>query len=83
MNKLSVTIITFNEEKNITRCIESVKDIADEIIVVDSFSTDKTKQICQNYGVRFIEHPFKGHIEQKNYAVDHTVNQYILSLDAD
>lgn len=46
MNKLSVVIITYNEERNIKRCLDSVKSIADEIIVVDSFSTDKTKDIC-------------------------------------
>ena len=45
MPKLSVVIITFNEQKNIARCIESVKEIADEIVVLDSFSKDKTKEI--------------------------------------
>lgn len=83
MIQLSVTIITFNEEKNISRCIDSVKDIADEILVVDSFSTDKTKEICLAKGVRFIENTFKGHIEQKNFAVDQASYHHILSLDAD
>ncbi len=83
MIKLSVIIITFNEEKNIRRCLESVKDIADEIIVLDSYSTDKTKEICEMYQVRFFEHQFDGHIEQKNRAITFAVNEYILSLDAD
>lgn len=83
MPKLSVVIITFNEEKNIARCLESVKDIADEIVVLDSFSKDKTKQICETYGVKFFEHAFDGHIQQKNRAISYSSNPHILSLDAD
>ena len=81
--KLSVIIITFNEEKNIERCLTSVKTIADEIVVVDSFSTDNTKEICLKYNVKFIEHQFDGHIEQKNWAISQATSPYILSLDAD
>lgn len=81
--QLSVVIITFNEEKNIARCIDSVQKIADEILVVDSFSTDHTKAICLEKGVRFVEHKFEGHIEQKNWAMLQAKNDYILSLDAD
>lgn len=81
--KLSVVIITFNEEKNIERCLSSVKTIADEIVVVDSFSTDKTKEICLKFGAKFIEHQFDGHIEQKNWAITQASSPYILSLDAD
>jgi len=83
MTKLSVVIITFNEERNIARCLESIRDIADDIIVVDSYSTDGTEKICQNYGVRFIQHPFEGHIEQKNWAITQAKYPHILSLDAD
>lgn len=83
MTPLSVVIITFNEEHNITRCLESIKDIADEIVVVDSFSRDRTKEICLSYGVKFIEHPFEGHIEQKNFAITQATHPFILSLDAD
>ncbi len=81
--KLSVVIITFNEERNIARCLDSVKDIADEILVVDSLSTDRTKEICQQYNVRFMEHPFEGYIGQKNVALDMANNDFVLSLDAD
>lgn len=81
--KLSVVIITFNEEKNIARCLNSVKTIADDIVVVDSFSTDSTKSLCVAAGVRFIEHHFEGHIEQKNWAITQAKHQYVLSLDAD
>lgn len=83
MIQLSVVIITFNEEINIERCLLSVKNIADEVVVVDSFSTDKTKEICKRHGARFLTHTFEGHIEQKNYALDQAKFDYILSLDAD
>jgi glycosyltransferase involved in cell wall biosynthesis len=81
--KLSVVIITFNEERNIERCLLSVQEVADEILVVDSFSTDQTKAICEKHGVRFIENPFEGHIEQKNFAKENATYDIILSLDAD
>jgi glycosyltransferase involved in cell wall biosynthesis len=63
--------------------LQSVQDIADEIWVVDSFSTDKTKEICLSYGVQFIEHRFEGHIQQKNFAAQNATCNYVLSLDAD
>ena len=63
--KLSVAIITYNEERNIERCLRSVCDWADEIVVVDSFSKDRTQAICESYGARFMTHPFEGHIQQK------------------
>jgi len=83
MVKLSAVIITYNEEKKIERCLLSLKSIADEIVVVDSFSTDKTEEICLKHGVRFTTHKFDGYIEQKNYALTCASNDYILSLDAD
>lgn len=81
--KLSAVIITYNEEDNIGRCLDSVKETADEIVVVDSFSSDATADICKSRGVEFIQHPFEGHIEQKNYALSCAGNDYVLSLDAD
>lgn len=83
MDKLSVVIITLNEEKNIERCIKSVKDIADEILVVDSFSTDATEKICLEHKTNFVKHKFEGYIEQKNYAVKLAKFTYVLSIDAD
>jgi len=80
---LSVAIITYNEERNIERCLLSVQGLADEIVVVDSFSKDGTEEICKNYGVRFVQHIFEGHIQQKNYAIDQCKGDWILSLDAD
>jgi (heptosyl)LPS beta-1,4-glucosyltransferase len=82
-HKLSVVIITFNEERNIERAIASVQNIADEIIVVDSFSTDKTKEICSKYSVQFIERAWEGYSSTKNFANSLAVNEFILSLDAD
>ena len=81
--KVSAVIITFNEERNINRCLKSIGNIADEIIVVDSFSTDLTRSICEVYNVRFVEHAFGGHIEQKNHAISLASNDWVLSLDAD
>lgn len=83
MDKLSVVIITYNEEKRISKCLDSVMQVADEIIVVDSFSTDATKSICASYPVRFIEQSFLGYIEQKQFAFEKISHQYALSLDAD
>lgn len=83
MIKLTVAIITYNEEKNIGRCISSIRDIADEILVVDSFSTDKTEAICLSWDVRFVKNTFIGHIEQKNFALELSTHDYVLSLDAD
>ncbi len=83
MSKLSVTIITFNEEQNIERCLEALKPVADEIIVVDSFSTDQTKTICKHFNVKFYEHPFTNYIDQKNLATSYTSNDFVLNVDAD
>lgn len=81
--QISVVIITFNEERNIGRCLDSVMEVADDIVVVDSFSTDRTEEICKEKGVRFVQHAFEGHIEQKNWAITQAKYQRVLSLDAD
>ena len=83
MKLLSVVIITFNEENNIARCIRSVKKIADDIVVVDSHSTDRTKEIALEEGARVVVHDFEGHIQQKNWAITQAKYPFILSLDAD
>jgi glycosyltransferase involved in cell wall biosynthesis len=83
MNKLSAVIITFNEERNIVRCIDSLQDIVDEIVVIDSFSTDKTFEICLAKGVKVIQNKFEGHIQQKNFALQQAKNDWVISLDAD
>lgn len=83
MPLISAVIITLNEQDFIGRCLESLEGIADEIIVVDSFSTDSTEEICKKFNVRFIRHEFEGYVEQKNYALSLAGNQHVLSLDAD
>jgi glycosyltransferase involved in cell wall biosynthesis len=81
--QLSVVIITFNEERNIGRCLDSIKEVADDMVVVDSFSTDQTETICKEKGARFILNKFDGHIEQKNWAITQAKFPYVLSIDAD
>lgn len=83
MIKLSGVIITYNEERNIERCLESLTNVVNEIVVVDSYSSDNTKEICKKYNVRFIEQEFLGYIEQKNFALQQAKYDYIVSLDGD
>lgn len=83
MPKISAVIVTLNEELNIERCLLSVIGIADEIVVVDSFSTDRTEEICLKYGARFSCHPFEGYVEQKSYVITQASYDYILLIDAD
>ncbi len=80
---LSVAIITFNEGQNLPRTLESIKDIASEIVVVDSHSTDNTREIAKSYGAKVYEEDWKGHIKQKNSALEKCTQPWILSLDAD
>lgn len=83
MKKISATIITYNEEKNIERCLKSLQGIADEIIVVDSYSSDNTKEICLKYKVSFFERSFTDYSDQKNWAIDQATHPIILSIDSD
>lgn len=83
MPKISAVIITYNEEDFIEKCLASLEGVVDEIVVVDSFSTDSTEEICKKYNVKFIKHPFQGFCDQKNYALTFASHKYILSLDAD
>jgi glycosyltransferase involved in cell wall biosynthesis len=83
MHTLSVAIITYNEEKNIRRCIESVRKVADEIIVVDSFSDDDTVKIAEAAGAIVRQSEFSGYINQKNKAINLASHDYVLLLDAD
>ena len=83
MPEISAVIITFNEEKNIERCLKSLERVADEIVVVDSFSTDNTREICGRFNVKFVQNSFGGYIEQKNFALTQAKFPVVLSLDAD
>lgn len=81
--KISCVIITLNEEKDLTRCLVSVSDWVDEIILVDSGSTDKTVQIAKNYGAHVFVRQFDNYANQKNFADEKVTGDWILSLDAD
>ncbi len=79
----SAVIITYNEARNIGRCLDSLKGVADEIVVVDSFSTDETEAICRASNVRFFQRVFDGYAQQKNWALEQASHDFVLSLDAD
>lgn len=83
MIKISGVVITFNEEKNIARCINSMQGVCDEILVVDSYSTDKTPQIASELGAKLVQNKWNGFLDQKNFAQEHAQFDYILQLDAD
>lgn len=83
MVKLSLFIITYNEEKNLRLCLESASSICDEIIVVDSLSSDGTKQIAESFNAKFYTRKFDGFAAQKSYALSKCSGEWALSLDAD
>ena len=80
--KITATIITLNEERNIVRAIESLR-CCDEILILDSDSTDRTVELAQNLGARVIESGWRGYAGQKNWAAEQATYDWILSLDAD
>ncbi|HTR39453.1 MAG TPA: glycosyltransferase family 2 protein [Bryobacteraceae bacterium] len=80
--KISAAIITFNEERNIARALESLR-CCDEIVVVDSGSTDRTVELAAKLGARVIDMAWRGYAGQKNYASDQCTHDWVLSLDAD
>lgn len=80
---ISACVISYNEEKNIEDCLKSLSQVADEIIVVDSLSTDRTVEIARKYTDKIHKQKFLGHIEQKNLAVSKASNDWIISLDCD
>lgn len=80
---LSVSIISYNEEDNIGRCIESIRDIAEEIIVVDSHSKDRTVEIAKSLGAKVFIEDWKGHVLQKNSALKKCSKPWVLALDCD
>jgi glycosyltransferase involved in cell wall biosynthesis len=83
MELLSVVIITFNEEKNIGTCIDSVLEVADEVLILDSNSADKTAEIARQKGATVYQQAFLGYVEQKNKALSLAKYNLVLSLDAD
>jgi len=83
MTRLSAVVVTFNEERNIGRCLESLRAVADEIVVVDSFSTDNTEAICKQHNAKFIQRKWEGYSATKNFANNAASHDWILSIDAD
>jgi glycosyltransferase involved in cell wall biosynthesis len=83
MNRLSACLITFNEEENLPRVLDSVQGIADEIVVVDCGSKDRTQEIARERGVKLVIRAWTNFAEQKNIAAAAASNDWILSLDAD
>lgn len=82
---ITFLVLTFNEEENLAACLESVAGWAEEIIVVDSGSTDRTLEIARWYGAEVLSHPFTSHAEQWNWALSSVpiANEWVLALDAD
>jgi len=83
MELLSVVIITYNEERNLARCLRSVEGLADEIVILDSFSSDRTLDIAREFGAIIYQQQFNGYVAQKNHALRMATHDRILSLDAD
>ena len=80
--KITATIITLDEERNVARAIESLR-CCDEIVIIDSGSVDRTVELASNLGARVLESPWRGYAGQKNWASEQAANDWILSLDAD
>ena len=83
MEKITTCIMTFNEENNIKECILSVKYFSDEILVVDSFSTDKTVKIANDLGAKVILQKFLGYSEQRQFAIENAKFNWVFCIDAD
>lgn len=83
MNALSACIITLNEERHLARAIISVASVAEEIVVIDSGSTDRTEEIARQHGAKFLSRAWTNYAEQKNFAAQSAAHDWILSLDAD
>jgi glycosyltransferase involved in cell wall biosynthesis len=81
--KITAAIITFNEESNIPALIANLKELVDEILIVDSFSTDKTAETARTLGARVILNKWTDYAKQKQFALEKSSNDYILTLDAD
>ena len=80
---ISGIVITYNEEEKIARCVQSLQRVCDEILIIDSFSSDSTVETCRRLGARVQRRKFTNHIDQKNFALDQARHHICLSLDAD
>lgn len=80
--KITVIVPTFNEERNLPACLDAVA-WADEVFVVDSFSTDRTPEIARERGVRFVQHEYVNSATQKNWAIPQATHPWVMIVDAD
>jgi glycosyltransferase involved in cell wall biosynthesis len=83
VNRFSVCLVAQNEQENLPRCLRSVQNLADEIVVVDGGSTDRTREVALEFGSKVFTRPFTNHADQKNYASSLATNDWIFLLDAD
>lgn len=79
---ISATVIALNEERDLPRCLESLR-FADEVILIDSGSTDRTVEIAKQAGAKVIHEPWRGYGQQKNFAMSHARSKWVLNVDAD
>jgi glycosyltransferase involved in cell wall biosynthesis len=84
-SSLTAIILTYNEEMHLQRCLDSLKGVAQEIVVIDSFSTDSTQQIAEQYGARFYQNKFSNHANQINWGIEHgeITTDWVIRVDAD
>lgn len=83
MKKISAVLITFNEEQKLRAALSSLSEVCDELVVVDSGSTDRTRDICEEFGCRFLVQPWLGFAKQKQFATEQARCEWVLNLDAD
>ena len=83
MKKISAVLITYNESDKIERALRSLEPVSDEIVVVDSFSSDSTPELCRRYTDRIIQRSWPGYRQQKQFAAERASHEWILSLDGD
>lgn len=83
MKRISAVLITYNEEDKIERALQSLQDVSDEILIVDSYSTDATVEICRRYTARVMQRSWEGYRSQKQFATDQATHDWVLSLDGD
>jgi glycosyltransferase involved in cell wall biosynthesis len=81
--KISACLITLQEERNLARCLRSVAGLVEEIVVVDSGSTDRTREMATEFGARVMEQAWLGYVGQKNFALEQAAHPWVLSIDAD
>ncbi|HMU75971.1 MAG TPA: glycosyltransferase family 2 protein, partial [Elusimicrobiota bacterium] len=83
MPRLSAILIARNEERDLPACLESLRGVADEIVLVDSHSTDRTRDIARAHGARVVERDFAGFGPQKQFALEQATGDWVLNIDAD